>query len=444
MFMHQAFPLLLGGLLGLCEVATAQTFGSVDTYAGTGTPGLTNGAYLNCEFHGPYDIVEGVPEGTFYVADGSNHCVRKLSGGMTSLLAGNGSSGDQDGQGLNARFHAPTGICYHNGFIYVTDNGNNKIKRVDTLGNVVTIAGTGSAGCADGLALQAEFNNPVGITVDTMGVLYVADYGNSAIRRIDSGAVTLYAGVCGSAGDATGPLLSAQFNHPSDVEVGINGDLYIVDQSNHKIKRITQGGLVELLAGSGSNTSVDGVGAAASFSGPAFIDGHPNGTLLVTDWMGNVVRAVTSSGVVTTVAGSGTSGFINGAASTARFDVPYGICCASSGEVLVGDNGNHVLRRLVPKDMSVGLADGGLQGVPQVFSIWTGGNCLHIPITSTVRPFLSVHLLDITGRIIAEHGIVAAADDEAHEFRIGELTPGLYAILLSGSEGKAVVKLLIP
>lgn len=442
--MHAAFPLLVGGLWGLAEVATAQTFGSVDTYAGTGNAGLTNGTFSTCEFHGPYDIVEGVPAGTFFVADGSNHCVRKLSGGTTSLLAGNGSSGDQDGQGLNARFHAPTGICYHAGFIYVTDNGNNKIKRVDTLGNVVTIAGTGSAGCVDGPAMLAEFNNPVGITADAMGVLYVADYGNSVIRKIESGTVSLYAGVCGSPGDATGPLLNAQFNDPSDLEIGINGDVYIVDQSNNKIKRITQGGLVELLAGSGSNASVDGVGAAASFNGPAFIDSHPNGNLVVTDWMGHVVRAVTPGGVVTTVAGSGTSGFINGSASTARFSIPYGICCTSSGEVLVGDNGNHVLRRLVPKDISVSVEDSGVEGETEVILVLTGSNSLRIPVTRTVGPLRSMHLLDIAGRVIAEHGIDGGADDVVREFRTGELSSGLYALFLSGSKGETVVKLLIP
>lgn len=326
--------------------ATSQVFNAVATFAGTSAAGLLNGPLLSAKFKKPYGICCD-STGAIYVADTYNHCIRKIENGLVTTIAGNGSIGDVDAQGTNARFQYPTGVFFKKGYLYISDNLNNKIKRMDAAGNVVTIAGSGAWSYADGPALSAAFKEPKSIIVDDSGYVYVADYENHCIRKIANGFVSTYAGIGGVSGDVLGPAATAKFYRPRDLCMDSAGNIYVVDLMNNKVKVISNAGIVSLVAGSGVNGNQDGTGIGASFSRPVGIDWFPNGDLCVLSSSSPKVRRVTTSGVATSVAGNGSTGYVNGPVASARFNLPQDICIDPNGNLYISDDQNNVIRILV-------------------------------------------------------------------------------------------------
>ncbi|MBK9758702.1 MAG: T9SS type A sorting domain-containing protein [Flavobacteriales bacterium] len=324
----------------------AQYYSVVDTYAGESSTGLLDGPLETALFDQPYSLDYDPATGAIYVADAYNHCIRKILNGMVTTLAGNGEQGDANGQGASARFYLPTGIDFNNGYVYVSDNGNNKIKRIDSGGQVTTFAGSGTPGWGDGAASSAQFRNPTEVRVNSTGIVFVADYGNHTIRRIEGGMVSTHAGDPGSAGDMLGLGNTARFNSPTGMAFDDNDNLYVADQVNCKVKKIAPDGTVSLLAGSGSESTVNGTGAAASFMRPTYMGWDPSGALMVGEWAGNVIRRVTLNGVVNTVAGTGAAGYLDGPVGEAQFNAPYGICVDNAGNGYIGDKYNNRIRIL--------------------------------------------------------------------------------------------------
>lgn len=347
--------LLVGALFRLCDApAVAQvTYASVSTYAGNSIPGLFDDSLGSARFNGPYGVCTDPITGTIYVADGLNNCIRKIEGGVVMTIAGNGVPGDLDGIGSSARFHVPTGVYFKNGYLYVCDDLNHKIKRIDSTGYVLTIAGTGLPGLTDGPALWATFNEPKSLVVDDSAVVYVADYENHCLRKIQDGIVTTIAGT-GVAGDGVGPGSSAQLYRPRDLCIDPTGNLFFTDLGNHKIKKLTTAGDVQLLAGSGAPGWIDGLGASASFSTPVAIDWEAPGTLVVLDAVNARFRRVDLAGNVTTVFGSGNVGYMDGPSATAAFDLPQDICVDGGGNIYVGDYYNNVIRMVIPHGQAMG------------------------------------------------------------------------------------------
>jgi hypothetical protein len=319
---------------------------NVITFAGTGVAGLFDASLASAQFRQPYGLCSD-SLGNIYVADTYNHCIRKISGGNVTTILGNGTVGDVDANGTNARFNHPTGVFYKNGTLYICDNLNNKIKKMDASGNVTTVAGSGAWTYQDGPAMQAAFKEPKSITVDNAGVIYVADYENHCVRKIENGQVSTYAGVGGSNGDVLGASSTAKFYRPRDLVLDPAGNLYVTDLMNNKIKVVTTGGIVNLVAGSGAQGSTDGTGIGASFNRPCGIDRRQNGDLIVMDAVGPKVRIVTTAGVVSTLAGTGASGYQDGPVMTATFNLPQDICYDVQGNLYVSDDLNHVIRKLV-------------------------------------------------------------------------------------------------
>jgi len=219
-----------GGQLSLSTVVT--------TLAGTGSSGSANGTGTSASFNNPRGITT---DGTnLYVADQGNHLIRKIviSTGAVTTVAGTGSSGSANGTGTSASFYNPIGITTDGTNLYVADGSNHLIRKiVISTGAVTTLAGTGSSGSANGTGTSASFNNPKGITTDGTN-LYVADYTNHLIRKIviSTGAVTTVAGT-GSSGSANGTGTSASFYNP----IGITTDgtnLYVAYYTNHLIRKI--------------------------------------------------------------------------------------------------------------------------------------------------------------------------------------------------------------
>ena len=220
-------------------------------------------------------------------------------------------------------------------------------------GTVTTFAGTvGVAGDADGTGTSASFNQPYGVAVDASGNVYVADQFNHVIRKITSaGVVTTLAGTAGVIGNLDGTGAAASFNHPTGVAVDASGNVYVADKDNSVIRKITSAGVVTTLAGSALGTSGfndDPVGANALFDTPFGVAVDSTGNVYVSDTGNHVIRKITSAGAVTTLAGSaGTSGSSDDpVGANARFAGPQGIAVDASGNVYVGDYGNKIIRKI--------------------------------------------------------------------------------------------------
>jgi sugar lactone lactonase YvrE len=227
-----------------------------------------------------------------------------------STLAGSTSNrGNADGTGTAATFSSPLGITRDGtGNLYVTDSLNNTIRRISSSGTVSTVAGSVSAtGSANGTGSAARFNHPTGITADGAGNLYVADSTNNTIRKITpSGAVTTLAGLAGVSGFQDGSGSGALFNNPGGLAVDGSGNLFVADTGNSTIRKITPAGIVTSLAGlPGIAGLMDGTGSSAWFNQPQGLVLDSSGSLFVTDTGNAAIRKVTTAGIVTTVALSG-------------------------------------------------------------------------------------------------------------------------------------------
>ncbi|HEY9001781.1 MAG TPA: DUF6443 domain-containing protein [Mucilaginibacter sp.] len=270
--------------------------------------------------------------------------------GQTALLAGSvGLAGSQDGSGGTARFSNPIGMAVDSvGNIYVTDEGNYKIRKITPAGVVTTFAGTGGAGANNGLAAQATFNGPFGLCFDRAGNMYVADYFNNMIRKITpSGIVSTLAG-SGTKGYVNGPSGTAQFNNPTGVAADALGNVYVADYGNRMIRKITPDGTVSLVAGQTTAGYNDAQGALAQFNGPQTLAFDPQGNLIVVDKANNMIRKITPNATVSTLAGQLTAGYSNGTGGAAQFSYPAGIAIDPAGNIYVPDYNNNCIRVISP------------------------------------------------------------------------------------------------
>ena len=332
--------------------ATAQ---NVVTLAGNGTAGLVDGAGAAAQFNSPREVAVDAA-GNIYVADRFNNSIRKITpAGVVTTLAGNGSPGNSDGTGAAASFNAPTGVAVDaGGNVYVGDRLNNRIRKITPAGVVTTLAGS-SSGYNDNTGAAAQFNGPMGVAVDPSGsFLYVADFNNHCIRRvvIASGVVSTIAGN-GSAGFVEDVGVNARFSAPTSVGVeSTTGNLYVTDSGNFRIRKINiSTGDVSTLAGSISGTA-DGTGAAALFVNPHGCAVDNDGNVYVTD--ASRVRKITPLGLSSRVAGSG-PGFADGLTVAAQFNVTRGVAVDSDGNLYVGDQDNHRIRKISPPPTITGF-----------------------------------------------------------------------------------------
>jgi hypothetical protein len=321
----------------------------VTTLAGTESSGSANGTGTSASFNNPRGITT---DGTnLYVTDYDNQLIRQIviSTGVVTTLAGTGSAGSADNStGTSASFRGPDGITTDGTNLYVAEYRNNLIRQiVISTGVVTTLAGTGSVGSADNsTGTSASFNNPSGITTDGTN-LYVVDHNNHLIRKIviSTGAVTTLAGTGfnGSSDNSTGT--SASFYKPYGITTdGTN--LYVADHNNHLIRKIViSTGAVTTLAGTGSSGSANGTGTSASFYKPAGIT--TDGTnIYVAEIERDLIRKIViSTGVVTTLAGTGSSGSANGTGTSSSFDKPFGVTTDGTN-LYVADHNNHLIRKI--------------------------------------------------------------------------------------------------
>jgi C1A family cysteine protease/sugar lactone lactonase YvrE len=272
--------------------------------------------------------------------------------GIVTTFAG-GIQGYQNGTGAGAQFNGPDGVAVDSiGNVYVADWTNQRIRKITAAGVVTTLAGS-SQGYKDGTGNAAQFFNPRGVAVDAGGNVYVADRGNNRIRKITpTGIVTTLAGSTSGFQDGTGT--AAQFFNPFGVTVDASSNVYVADQANNRIRKITSTGIVTTLAGSGAQAYQDGTGTAAKFTVPVSVAVDAGGNVYVADAgssgfpyiAASRIRKITSAGLVTTLAGSGTPGFQDGIGTVAQFNIPQGVAVDASGNVYVADAGNNRIRKI--------------------------------------------------------------------------------------------------
>ncbi|MEK6152734.1 IPT/TIG domain-containing protein [Flavobacteriaceae bacterium 3-367] len=314
----------------------------VSTLAG-GTQGFANGTGTSAQFSAPWAVAMDI-DGNIYVADVGNHKIRKVTpSGTVSTLAGS-TQGFADGTGENAQFNFIQGVAVDGeGNVYVADTGNHKIRKVTPSGVVSTLAGS-TQGFADGTGGNAQFKSPEGVAVDANGNVYVADSFNNKIRKVTSnGSVSTLAG--STQGFADGMGTSAQFSIPSGVALGMEGDLYVADSFNNKIRKITPNGMVSTLAGS-TQGFADGAGVNAQFDRPFGLTVDTEGNVYVADTNNYKIRKITPSGMVSTLAGGNTYGFEDGTGANAKFDDPLGIVVDAERNLNVADKSNHRIRKI--------------------------------------------------------------------------------------------------
>lgn len=287
------------------------------------------------------------PQGNLYITDYGNNRIRKVTqAGVVATIVGDGSSGFLDGTGTLARINRPYDIAVDNqGNLYIADYYNHRIRKVSPAGVVSTLAGNGTSGFADGTGMATMFNRPSGITTDSLGNVYVTDRGNNCIRKITTtGIVTTIAGD-GTIGLKDGPALQARFNEPIGIATDASNNIYVTDWANHCIRKLS-GGTVSTLAGTGATGFADGTGTSAVLNYPLSLTLDLEGNIYFSDWENHRIRKLTTTGVVTTIAGNGSAAYTEGIGTSAMLNRPWGIEIDAMGNLYVADENNHRIRKL--------------------------------------------------------------------------------------------------
>ncbi|HEY3839663.1 MAG TPA: putative Ig domain-containing protein, partial [Bryobacteraceae bacterium] len=413
------------------RVRKIVTSGVITTVAGGGS--------------GPVGIPSGIATDTganLYVADSSgSHILKFTPSGSITIIAGTGTRynlGD-GGNATAAQLVTPEGLAVSAQGIYIADKGEARIRKIqpggtitsppgatgigpagvavdsgenlfiaDTAGNqvlkvapggqITLIAGTGIPGAFGdgGLATVAQLNQPSGVAVDASGNVYIADTVNNRIRKVTlaTGIITTIAGSSQGFGGDNQIATSALLNQPAGITLDTNGNIYIADTGNNRIREITTTGIITTVAGNGTNAWGGDNGAAtqASISSPhgVAVDGRFN--IYIPDYSGRV-RKVATSGIITTIAGSSTQGYSgdSGPALSGQLSTPWGITVDGSGYVYVSDPGAQAVRELSPATsttlavQSTSLANAAV-GIPYAQTVLASGGTPPYTWTSSTLP----------------------------------------------------------
>lgn len=350
-----ATSLIVAALPLFHGVASAAP-GDIHTYAGNGTSGYSgDGGPATSAQLGQTTGVDVDAGGNLYVVDNGNCVVRKVTAtGTITTVAGNGTCGysGDGGPATSAELRNPQAVDVDaGGNLYITDTGNNRVRKVAPTGTITTVAGNGTAGYSGdgGPATSAELNIPIGIATDAAGNAYIGDQINNRVRKVaPTGTITTVAGngVAGSSGDG-GPATSAELNHPLGMAVDSAGNLYIAESDF--IRKVTAGGTISTVAGNGfvGYSGDGGPATSAELNNPTDVDVDSGGNLYITDQGNSRIRMVTTGGTISTVAGNGVAGYSGdgGPATSAELD-PRGAAVDGAGNLYIADGFNDRVRKV--------------------------------------------------------------------------------------------------
>lgn len=304
---------------------------TVNTIAGSGTQGFADGTKTQASFNQPTGVVVG-NSGFLFVADKQNNRIRFITPyGVVTTIAGTGARGFSNAKD-SSTFSSPSGVGVDAaGNVYIADLGNLAIRKIDIHGAVTTF--------------DTGINGPTGVAADAAGNVYIADNGNSTIIKVtNKGAVSTLAGTQGVRGSKDGSGTSAQFNQPQSVAVDSSGNVYVADAGNNLIRKINVQGVVTTIAGNSAAGNQNGVGTAASFNRPTGVAVDADGNIYVADSNNNLIRKIATDGKVTTLAGTGIAGNLDGTTAVATFNNPQGVAVDLVGRIVVADTGNGLIR----------------------------------------------------------------------------------------------------
>ncbi len=360
-------PLTLGVLSLSCVWGQQYV---INTYAGNRSAGFSgdSGAPTSAQLDLPLGLTFD-SSGNLYIADSVNDRIRKISGGVITTVAGDGTGGYSGDMGVatSAELLSPASVAVDSsGNIYIADTANHVVREVVTgaaatnagvaAGDIITIAGTNTGGYAGdgGLSGLAELDFPTGVAVDSAGNIYIADSGNNVIREI-SGATGIINTIVG--GFAT----TQQLNDPETVVVDPSGNLYISEQDGVRISKFSNGNLT-VIAGNGyiGYSGDNGPATQAALDDPTAIALDAKGYLYICDTLNDRIRKISPDGIITTIAGLGIPGYYGdgGPATGALLSFPRGIVVDSSGNVYISDTVNSIVRVMQPQ--APAIASGGV------------------------------------------------------------------------------------
>jgi uncharacterized protein (TIGR03437 family) len=369
---------LAAGVL-LPAAALAQTGPwTINTVAGN--QGLGSGysgdgsAAVNAQLGGPVGIFVD-KSGNLFIADQNNNVIREVTtDGNIKTIAGNhtlGYTGD-NGAATSAELNKPLGVTLDSsGNVYLTDSGNEVIRKFTVGGNISTIAGsyiianqlygfpTGGYQPDNGVAANAYLNTPVAVAVDASGNVYIADTLNHIIRKVNGTSISTIAGqATQSGGNDTGTnALQAHLNSPRGIAVDASGTLYIADTNNNKVLKLSNGALTTVAGTGTAGFSGDGGPAnLAQLFAPRAVAVDSAGNVYIADYTNQKIRMVSTNGIITTIAGNGKSGYggDGGPGTSATLSQPSGLAVDSKFNVYVADTNNNVIRILTPASTGAG------------------------------------------------------------------------------------------
>jgi hypothetical protein len=318
-----------------------QEIVTVSNFAGNGIPGFANGVGAAASFAYPMGITSDA-NGNVYVADQGNLLIRKITpDGTVTTYAGNGDRGTSVGSALSSPLELPTTIVSDsNGNIFVTVQAGLVIEKISANGIVSIFAGSGFIGSIDDVGAAASFAGIGGMAIDANGNMFVTDI--NAVRKITpQGAVsTIVKG---------GLTNTSIINSLSGITVDMNGNLYVVNSGHHNILKINQQYAISVYAGSvsGFNGDSNGIGTAATFNNPVGVAIDSKSNLYVTDGGNHLIRMISPTAIVSTLAGGGVGVDVNGNGNIASFEVTYGITVDPFGNIYVTDQGTSLIRKIV-------------------------------------------------------------------------------------------------
>lgn len=410
----------------------------IRTIAGTGVAGHSGdgAASTGAQLNAPH-CVNVDNAGNVYIVDYLNYRIRKITtSGMMLTVAGNGGIGyTGDGSVATSAELLPSGFALDkNNNMYIADASWDVIRKVNSLGIISTYAGTGAQGNSGdgGPATLAKFASPYGIAFDTAGNLFVADAINNSVRKISpAGIITKFAGddTAGFAGDG-GFAIAAKLDSPYAVAADRKGNVYISDFQNNRIRRVDAAGIITTYAGTGAYGYAGDGGPAdlALLNRPAGIAVDSNGVLYIADADNDVIRKVDTFGIITTVVGNGTPGFGGdlGYVNGCNLHTPFGVAIGKNGNIYIADANNQRIRMT--------YSEVGVEDVNTSRELFVSPN----PVTdrfviSGLQKTDKATLFDITGRLVSGAYVVSTAGTITIE--VSDLAQGSYVLRITDLAG---------